>query len=100
MATRSPLSLDKTCRPETRIRCLCRGQGKAQRRTTCHVWARPAFIAQMQAAEQGKAPDIPGVDMAALMLALVKSVRPEDTTPLDHFNEVLAANKLQRVEEV
>lgn len=66
----------------------------------CHVWARPAFISQMQDAENGQSPDIPGVDMAALMLSLIKSVRPESANPLDHFNEVLASNGLQRIEDV
>lgn len=65
----------------------------------CHVWARPEFIAQMQAAEEGNAPDVPGVDMPALMSALVKSVRSGDENPLDHFMEVLAINNLQRVED-
>lgn len=66
----------------------------------CHTWARPEFIAQLQAAEQGSAPEIPGVDMPTLMSVLVKSVMPEGANPVQHFMDVLKANGLTRIEEL
>lgn len=66
----------------------------------CHTWARQSFLDMMNAAEQGSAPTIPGVNVLDVLAHLNYSVQPVTANPLSHFTTFITANNLKKIEEI
>jgi hypothetical protein len=69
----------------------------------CHTWATDQFVAIIEAAQNDEFPTIPGVtveQMAAVIDALIFSNLSYFSTPLEHFNHVLAVTGLQQVTDI